>query len=517
SASLDDLTHFAKKNRCCAYLTARDLAVVRPLVVGSYNYGLDSQIRAALSLSLGGAIVILDEGHNLEEVCCSILSHEITSHGLIESNNTLDRLHRQFTLQNDSNNSLNAVNDLLEYITEFKNLLKAYIDTLVFEKTPDDETANTKGLTFTEFFQQHGFDKGLGREFFSLLNALEKPHKDDPDKLQQFSSLHKLGNFILALQNPRGFGVIVRKASGRNSAEKTFRIRWECLDPGLVLSEVKKEAKSLIICSGTLEPLKLTAEILNLEEAECRNFGSTIESENVLVFAMGKDPNDVRLSSEYKLRKSTGTYIAYARAIERVASFLSGGILCFFPSYDFLNNVVDRGFRSSTLETVFVEERSSHANEQKLKSFQRTIQAGLSAIFCAVIGGKVAEGTDLPQELSRGIIVCGIPFLPIRDPLVRLRKDYYNEKRARLGEAWYLRESIQRAAQALGRGWRGKSDYAVGFLLDSRYLHRRNRQYIPARFRDRILILPSWIEVESEVNKFLKKVHLLQKPRKPNI
>lgn len=508
AASLADLSSFARENRCCAYLTARDLAVVRPLVVGSYMYGLDNQIRAALSISLSGAVVVLDEGHNLEEICCTILSHEVTSYELVESKRTLERLQRQIMLQDEKDQSLNALNDLLEHINEFSNLLKAFIESISFEKTNSDETAFTKGHFLTDFFQQHGFDKNLGREFYSFLNKLEKPYLDDPDKLQQFAPLHKIGDFILAFQSASGFGVIVRRESGRTSGEESYRIRWECLDPGLVLSEVTKESEALIICSGTLEPLKLTASIFNLENAECRNFGSTIESKNVLVFAMGKDPNGTQLSSEYKLRKSAGTYVAYARAIEQVVGLLKGGILCFFPSYNFLNNVVERGFRSSTLETVFVEERSSRANEQKLKSFQRAVQAKSSAIFCAVIGGKVAEGTDLPQELSRGIIVCGIPFLPTRDPLVRLRKDYYNEKSSRLGDAWYLRESIRRAAQALGRGWRGKTDYAVGFLLDSRYLHRRNRQYIPARFRDQILVLPSWEEVGSEVNKFLKKVQL---------
>lgn len=510
SASLADLSAFAKKNRCCAYLTARDLAVVRPLVVGSYMYGLDNQIRAALSISLSGAVVILDEGHNLEEVCCTILSHEITSHDLVESNRTLERLQRQLTLQNEKGQSISALRDLLEHINEFSNLLEAFFETLSFEKTDNDETAFTKGHFLADFFQQRGFDKGLGREFYSFLNKLEKPYLDDPDKLQQFAPLHKIGDFILAFQKPTGFGVIVRSDSGRTTGERTYRVRWECLDPGLVLSEVNKEAEALIICSGTLEPLKLTASIFSLEKAECKNLGSTIESENVLVFAMGKDPKGMQLSSEYKLRKSSGTYVAYARAIEQVAAYLKGGVLCFFPSYNFLNNVVERGFHSSTLETVFVEERSSRANEQELRSFQRAVQAKSSAIFCAVIGGKVAEGTDLPQELSRGVIVCGIPFLPTRDPLVRLRKDYYNEKSSRLGDAWYLRESIRRAAQALGRGWRGKSDYAVGFLLDSRYLHRRNRKYIPARFRDQILVLPSWNEVAFEVNKFLKKV---QPPR----
>lgn len=510
NATLTDLNQFAKKNRCCAYLTARDLAVIRPLVVGSYMYGLDSQIRAALSISLGGSIVILDEGHNLEEVCCTILSYEIRSKDLVESIRTLERLQRQFMLQNGNDKSIKSINGLLEHTEGFSFLLKDFFKDLAFKKAPDGETALTKGSQLTEFFQERSFDKELGREWFSFLNELEKPYQDDPERLQQFAPLHKMGDFILAVQQPIGFGVIIRKISKTGSTDAEFLIRWECLDPGLILSEIDSEAKALVICSGTLEPLKLTSRIFGLEEAECQNFGSTIESENVLVFAIGKDPDNERLSSEYKFRKAVETYRAYARAIERASAFINGGILCFFPSYDFLNNVVERGFRSSTLETVFVEERSSRANEQELRSFRQAVQSKKSAIFCAVVGGKVAEGTDLPQELSRGVIVCGIPFLPTRDPLVRLRRDYYNEKSSRLGDAWYLRESIRRAAQALGRGWRGKTDYAVGFLLDSRYLHRRNRQYIPARFQERILVLPTWDEVEKKAKDFLGNIQKLE-------
>jgi Rad3-related DNA helicase len=510
SANLDDLNQFAKKNRCCAYLTARDLAVVRNLVVGSYLYGLDSQIRGALSISLGGSIVILDEGHNLEEVCCTILSHEISSKDLVQSIRTLERLQRQFLLQNGNDKSIESINGLLEHTEGFSILLKDFLKNVEFKKAPDGETALTKGSRLTEYFQERAFDKKMGREWFSFLNELEKPYKDDPDGLQQFAPLHKLADFILAVQQPIGFGAIIRKISKAASTEADFLIQWECLDPGLILSEINNEAKALVICSGTLEPLELTSRIFGLEKAECQNFGSTIESENVLVFAIGKDPDGERLSSEYKLRKSIGTYRAYARAIERASTFIKGGILCFFPSYDFLNNVVERGFRNSTLETVFVEERSSRANEQELRAFRRAVQSKKSAIFCAVVGGKVAEGTDLPQELSRGVIVCGIPFLPTRDPVVRLRRDYYNEKSSRLGEAWYLRESIRRAAQALGRGWRGKTDYAVGFLLDSRYLHRRNRQYIPARFRDRISVPENWDDVEKRAMDFLGNIQTLE-------
>jgi regulator of telomere elongation helicase 1 len=36
--------------------------------------------------------------------------------------------------------------------------------------------------------------------------------------------------------------------------------------------------------------------------------------------------------------------------------------------------------------------------------------------------GKLSEGMDLPDKLARAIFIVGIPFLPINDPKVKIKK-----------------------------------------------------------------------------------------------
>ena len=38
-----------------------------------YNYLLDPAVRDTLYLSLRGAVIIIDEAHNVESVCCEVL------------------------------------------------------------------------------------------------------------------------------------------------------------------------------------------------------------------------------------------------------------------------------------------------------------------------------------------------------------------------------------------------------------------------------------------------------------
>ncbi len=504
NAGLDDIIFNSQKNSFCAYYTARDLATIRTLVVGSYLYGLDREIRGALNIDLRNAVIIFDEGHNLEDVCCTILSQEIDLDDIITSLSALNQLKNQFSSIPDRKPLIHTIEELQKMTRTVLSVFKEFTKKFTYETIGTEEITFCKGQVMTNFVQEQGFTDSFGRKHLSLLKEIEDIYEEKPDRLQPLSPIKKIGNSILAIQEPNGFGVIITRDLQKNPKDTGVKIRWECLDPALVISEIKNKAKALIICSGTLEPLDLTAQILGVEEAVCQDFGSTIQSENILIFALGKDAMGNHLSSEYRYRKNNEIYKSYARTINSIKSLLTSGLLCFFPSYSFLSSVVQEGFSGHLPQNVFIEERSSFKNENKLRLFKRAVREGSAAVFCAVVGGKVAEGADLPQELSRGVIVCGIPFLPTRDPVVRLRKDYYNEKKKGLGEQWYLRESIQRAAQALGRGWRGKKDYAVGFLLDSRYLHRRNRQYLPVGFRNRIFVPSTWEEVENKVQEFLQ-------------
>ncbi|CAN0111827.1 unnamed protein product, partial [Hapterophycus canaliculatus] len=49
-----------------------------------YNYILDPSIRSSTSLSLAGAVVILDEAHNVEGVCRDAGSLELRAVNMVD-------------------------------------------------------------------------------------------------------------------------------------------------------------------------------------------------------------------------------------------------------------------------------------------------------------------------------------------------------------------------------------------------------------------------------------------------
>lgn len=56
------------------------------------------------------------------------------------------------------------------------------------------------------------------------------------------------------------------------------------------------------------------------------------------------------------------------------------------------------------------------------------------AIFMAVCRGKVSEGLDFANNYGRAVLVTGIPFPPLKDPRVMLKKRYLDENYAKRKE-----------------------------------------------------------------------------------
>jgi len=46
------------------------------------------------------------------------------------------------------------------------------------------------------------------------------------------------------------------------------------------------------------------------------------------------------------------------------------------------------------------------------------------AIFMAVCRGKVSEGLDFANNFGRAVIITGLPYPPLMDPRVILKKHY---------------------------------------------------------------------------------------------
>jgi Rad3-related DNA helicase len=89
-------------------------------------------------------------------------------------------------------------------------------------------------------------------------------------------------------------------------------------------------------------------------------------------------------------------------------------------------------------------------------------------VLCAVAGGRLAEGVDLPADL---VVVVGVPFsppTPRQERLIRRLSEAVGDKEKAWRYAVAL-PAVWKTIQAAGRAVRKPEDFAVVLLTDDRY------------------------------------------------
>jgi DNA excision repair protein ERCC-2 len=141
----------------------------------------------------------------------------------------------------------------------------------------------------------------------------------------------------------------------------------------------------------------------------------------------------------------------------------SWGVLVFFPSYELLEWVKE----TITAEPILWEARG--ASQEEVDSLVREFASRQGGrVLCAVAGGRLAEGVDLPADL---VVIVGVPFAPPtprQERLIRRLSEAVGDKE----KAWSFAVSLPavwKVVQAAGRAVRGPEDSAIILLVDDRY------------------------------------------------
>ncbi|KAG8310996.1 Fanconi anemia group J protein [Homalodisca vitripennis] len=66
---IEDMVCVGKKRRVCPYFTLRNLVTQAGIIFCPYNYLIDPRIRSSMNVNLTKSIVIMDEAHNIEDIC----------------------------------------------------------------------------------------------------------------------------------------------------------------------------------------------------------------------------------------------------------------------------------------------------------------------------------------------------------------------------------------------------------------------------------------------------------------
>ena len=74
------------------------------------------------------------------------------------------------------------------------------------------------------------------------------------------------------------------------------------------------------------------------------------------------------------------------------------------------------------------------------------------AVLLAVMRGRSSEGVDFLDDCARAVVVVGIPYPPLYETSVRLKRSFNQDHEAQLGSGddWYAAEAFRAVNQAIG-------------------------------------------------------------------
>lgn len=285
--------------------------------------------------------------------------------------------------------------------------------------------------------------------------------------------------------------------------------------------------RCLIMTSGTLAPLDTFIEEFQFKELiEIREeFPHIIRPEQFIAKSLNYGPKmrngiEVEYDSRLENRKNKVYLDSIGLSIIRFSKCIPGGILVFFPKYEWMQKCIEYWREQNHLEikneldfmgdkSVFIEPRKNLDFKECLKHYRAEINDQKGAIFLAVARGKVSEGLNFADAYGRGVIFVGFPLPPCSDPKVFFKRKYLDDDRNRAlglsGSDWYNLEAWKAVNQAIGRIIRHKNDYGAILLCD--YRLQTNGYHLSQWVRGR-LEKEAFHSVETKLSQFFENAYI---------
>jgi Rad3-related DNA helicase len=234
-----------------------------------------------------------------------------------------------------------------------------------------------------------------------------------------------------------------------------------CLDPAGLLDATMNRARAAVLFSATLAPIEYFADVLGGgRQAQMLELSSPYDPARLCVtVASGVS---TRMEERHKSYRKIATLIA------ATVSARAGNYIVYFPSYDYMEKVLEQFVDKYPKVPHIVQQRNMKAQERDaFLNYFKQDEGKLRVGFC-VLGGSFSEGVDLPGSRLIGSIVVGVGIPGLSNERNMLR-DYYENKCERGYDYAYTYPGMNRVLQAAGRVIRDEEDRGVVVLIDDRY------------------------------------------------
>lgn len=343
------------------------------------------------------------------------------------------------------------------------------------------------------------------------------------------SPLYSIIEFIECLTNPASDGrvLITKDAEDANCSS----VRYFLLNSAQHFKDLVTECRSLILAGGTMRPFAEYTQLLfkPLEVSPDRlitfSCGHVIPNEHVLPVSLGKGVSGSSLNFSFANRCTFKLIDEAGQTLSRIVSLIPGGVVVFFPSYDYLESVHSRWTSTKLLSNIeakgkkiFREPKQASSVAKVLAEYSRANKAfvkntlspeSTGGILFSVVGGKMSEGINFSNEMCRCVIVIGMPYPNQRSLQLQEKMTFYDQT---LGNGWgkfyYENLCFKAINQSIGRAIRHANDFSAIILMDERYASRRDiKNKLPKWIAEQLVDVISFASAQELLKKFFQARH----------
>lgn len=268
---------------------------------------------------------------------------------------------------------------------------------------------------------------------------------------------------------------------------------------------------------------------LNPERLTTWSCGHIIPKQNLIVCPVSQGAKGPELDFTYEKRNSKATIGALSGCLIDLCAAIPNGLVVFFPSYRYLDNVLNvwktqearEGesvwLRLSKQKSIFMESKEVSSVDDILYQYTESIKGGKGGLLLSVIGGKMSEGINFSDKLGRGVVVVGLPFPNAQTAQWKAKLEYIERRTIKQGGSFsdgkqtardfYENTCMRAVNQSIGRAIRHQNDYASIVLLDVRYQTSRIQNKLPGWIKQGLLSQKdagSWNSVCGSLHQFFK-------------
>ncbi|OQE00785.1 hypothetical protein PENVUL_c046G01102 [Penicillium vulpinum] len=532
---IEDIVQVGEKLGICPYYASRPVIKHSEIVTLPYPLLLQRSAREALNLSVKGHIVIIDEAHNLMDAIAGIHSVTISLSQLQTAIGQLTTYARKFKnrLKGKNRNYVAQVIRLVSSIAEHAKSISRQKGQLEGSVQTADLMAG-KGVDQINPYKLSKYlqESKLARKVDGYLESSQQPQAGRPKDKTTMPVLFHIQSFLLPLMNPSEEGRLFFQKS-----QDDVLLKYMLLDPTNHFREIAEDARAVILAGGTMSPMSDYVNhlfsYLPPERLETFSYGHVIPKSNLLAQSLAQGLIGNEFDFTHEARSSEKMITDLGRTIATLCQVIPDGVVTFFPSYDYLGQVlsvwkkpIPNGNGQSTLsllertKKILYESREAvTTTDDLLREYSKAVESGSGALLLSIVGGKLSEGINFSDKLGRGVFIVGMPFPNIRSAVWQAKIQYLEEKtykqasgsepeRKAAGKAagrdFYENSCMRAVNQCIGRAIRHVNDYAAIIMIDRRYDSPRIQQKLPGWIRGSLVTAPPTRAAQMTVQKLSK-------------